>query len=313
MLDFRVLGPLEITRDGARVEVAGQRQRAVLALLLLNANRVVPTERLVDELWGEQPPRTAVTSLHNALSQLRKLLGGDALRTRPPGYVLHVEPERYDLARFERLLARAREAQGAERAQLLREALEEWRGPPLAELAYEAFAQSEVRRLEELRVAALEDRMDADLEAGRHSDLVPELETLVAAHPHRERLRGQLMRALYRSGRQANALQAYQDARRELAEGLGIDPGPALRQLHAAILRQAAGLEDTPAANGSRPAPASDHLGEVVEALVGGRLVVVLGTVAAGHAATLAERFRYPPGEAVEMSRVSQYAAVTRG
>src|SRR5215213_2626319 len=134
MLDFRVLGPLEVERDGVQLELAGQRQRAVLALLLLDANRVVPTERLVDELWGESPPRTAVTSLHNALSQLRKLLGPDVLDTRPPGYVLHVDPEHYDLARFESRLARAREAAADERAQLLRGALAEWRGPPLAEL-----------------------------------------------------------------------------------------------------------------------------------------------------------------------------------
>jgi DNA-binding SARP family transcriptional activator len=310
MLDFRVLGPLEIERDGVRLELTGQRQRAVLALLLLDANRVVPTERLVDELWGESPPRTAVTSLHNALVQLRKLLGSDVVETRPPGYVLRVDPEHYDLARFEGRLSRAREATADERAQLLRDALAEWRGPPLAEFAYEAFAQQEVRRLEELRISALEDRVDADLDAGRHAELVSELETLVAAHSNRERLRGQLMLALYRAGRQAEALQAYQDARRELAEELGIDPGPALRQLHAAILRQEAGLERLAASGEGTPL---DHLGEIAEALLAGRLVPVLGSGASGHAATLAERFRYPPGEAVELPRVSQYAAVTRG
>src|SRR3954447_4334835 len=313
MLEFRILGPLEIELDGIPLELSGQRQRAVLALLLLNANHVVPTERIVDELWGETPPRTAVTSLHNTLVQLRKLLGSDVVTTRPPGYVLRVDPEHYDLARFESRLARAREASADDRAQLLREALAEWRGAPLAELAYEPFAQSEVRRLEELRISALEDRVDADLEAGRHAALVPELEALVAAHSNRVRLRGQLMLALYRTGRQAEALQAYQDARRTLAEELGIDPGPALRQLHGAILRQEAGLDHAaaraPGGNGVR----HDHVAEVVDALVGGRLVPVLGSGAVGHAAKLAERFRYPAGEPIDLPRVSQYAAVTRG
>ena len=313
MVEFRILGPLEIRRNGAAIEVTGQRQRAVLALLLLNANHVVPTERLVDELWGENPPRTAVTSLQNAIVQLRKLLGPDVLQTRSPGYILRVDPDLYDLARFESLLGYAREAPPEERAQLLREALEEWRGVPLEELGYESFAQSEVRRLEELRIAALEDRLDADHEAGRHADLVPEVEALVAVHPHRERLRAQLMLALYRSGRQADALQAYQDARRALAEELGIDPGPALRQLHASILRQEAGLDRIESRSRGEAGAIPDDLGEVVEALLSGRLVPVLGSAAVGHAAKLAERFRYPAGEPVDLPRVSQYAAVTRG
>src|SRR3954453_11513854 len=264
MLEFRILGPLEIELDGVPLELSGQRQRAVLALLLLNANHVVPTERIVDELWGESPPKTAVTSLHNTLVQLRKLLGSDVVTTRPPGYVLRVDPEHYDLARFESRLGRAREASADDRAQLLREALAEWRAAPLAELAYEAFAQSEVRRLEELRISALEDRIDADLDTGRHGDLVPEVEALVAAHPHRERLRAQLMLALYRSGRQAEALQAYQDARRALAEELGIDPGPALRQLHASILRQEAGLDRIDSHRRGATGSIPDDLGEVV-------------------------------------------------
>src|SRR4051812_14528072 len=276
MLEFRILGPLEISRDGAAIEVGAQRQRAVLALLLLNANHVVPTERLVDELWGGNPPKTARTALHNALVHLRKLLGSDALERRPPGYLLRVDPGHFDLARFERLVVRAREAPAEERAELLREALAEWRGAPLAELAYESFAQSEVRRLEELRIAALEDRLDADLEAGRHADLVPEVEALVAVHPHRERLRAQLMLALYKSGRQADALQAYQDARRALAEELGIDPGPALRQLHASILRQEAGLDRIDGRRRAAAGSIPDDLGEVVDALLSGRLVPVL-------------------------------------
>src|SRR4051812_4947054 len=140
MLEFRILGPLEISRDGAAIEVGAQRQRAVLALLLLNANHVVPTERLVDEVWGENPPKTARTALHNALVHLRKLLGSDALERRPPGYLLRVDPDHFDLARFERLVVRAREAPAEERAELLREALAEWRGAPPPGVAHESFA-----------------------------------------------------------------------------------------------------------------------------------------------------------------------------
>jgi DNA-binding SARP family transcriptional activator len=286
----------------------------LLALLLLEANHVVPTDRVVDRLWGEQPPPTAVTSLHNAVSQLRKVLGADTLQTRAPGYVLRVDPERLDLARFERLLREARAAPAPDRARLLRDALALWRGAPLAEFAYEAFAQSEVRRLEELRLTALEDAIDAELEAGRAAEVVPELEALVAAEPHRERLRGQLMLALYRAGRQGDALQAYQDARRALADDLGIDPGPALRGLHGAILRQEPSLDLAPARAASvGSGPPGDHLADVAAALVGGRVVPVLGMDAEDLAIQLAERFRYPDGEPAELPRVSQFAAVTRG
>src|SRR4051812_20411541 len=193
MVEFRLLGPLEVSRDGETLPLAGQRQRAIVAVLLLAANRLVPTDRLVDALWGEQPPRTATVSLRNALVELRKLLGPDALETRAPGYVLHVDPQHVDLLRFEQALARARAAAApAERGALLREALAEWRGPPLPELPYVPFAQGEIRRLEELRFGATEERLDAALAAGRAAELVPELDALVAAEPHRERLRGQL-------------------------------------------------------------------------------------------------------------------------
>jgi DNA-binding SARP family transcriptional activator len=313
VLQIRILGPLEVERDGAPVEVTGGRQRAVLALLLLEANRVVPTERLVDRLWGEEPPPTAVTSLHNAISQLRKLLGAEALERRAPGYVLRVDPESLDLARFERLLREARSAPAADRSRLLQEALDVWRGPPLAEFAYDAFAQSEVRRLEELRLTALEDRIDADLEAGRAAEVVPEIESLVAAEPHRERLRGQLMLALYRSGRQGDALQAYQDARRALADDLGIDPGPTLRGLHGAILRQEPSLELRPTVAPVYTGPSPEHVSDVVAGLLDGRVVPVLGMDAEDIAIHLAERFRYPDGEPPDLPRVSQFAAVTRG
>ncbi|HEY3184402.1 MAG TPA: BTAD domain-containing putative transcriptional regulator [Gaiellaceae bacterium] len=313
MLEFRILGPLEVERDGTPVEITGGRQRAVLALLLLEANRVVPTERLVDRLWGEEPPPTAVTSLHNAVSQLRKLLGAETLETRAPGYVLRADPESLDLTRFERLLREARGAPAADRSRLLQEALDVWRGPPLAEFAYDAFAQSEVRRLEELRLTALEDRIDAELEAGRANEVVPELESLVAAEPHRERLRTQLMLALYRTGRQGDALQAYQDARRTLADDLGIDPGPALRGLHGAILRQEPSLDLRPTVMQASTGPSPDHVADVVAGLLGGRVVPVLGMDAEDIAIRLAERFRYPDDEPAELPRVSQFAAVTRG
>jgi DNA-binding SARP family transcriptional activator len=269
----------------------------------------VSTDRLVDALWGEQPPPTAPTSLRNAVSQLRKILGSDALETRDRGYTLRVADDRFDLVRFERLLREARDVPAPARGALLREALGEWRGRPLAELAFEPFLAGEIRRLEELRVSAQEDALEADLEAGLHNEIVVEIQTLVSEHPHRERLRGQLMTALYRSGRQAEALQAYQEARRALAEELGIEPSPALRQLHGALLRQEAGLSSN-ARRGSEVE--SDHLNEVVDAILAGRVVPVIA-LSPDFAPSLAERFRYPPGGVVETPRVSQYAAALRG
>lgn len=238
-MQYRVLGPLEV-RDGEEsLPLAGAKQRALLALLLLHANRVLSRDRLIDELWGGEPPATAVTSLQVYVSRLRKLLPAETLLTRPPGYVLEVEPEELDLRRFERLLAEGHEAldQGdPERAtRVLREALGLWRGPALGEFAYEPFAQAEIGRLEDLRLAAVEDRIEADLALDRHGDLIGELEALVAENPHRERLRGQLILALYRSGRQADALDAYQRARRALDE-LGIEPSVDLQQLEKGIL-----------------------------------------------------------------------------
>src|SRR6266540_3377960 len=230
---YRVLGPLEV-RDGEEsLPLAGAKQRALLALLLLHANRVLSRDRLIDELWGDQPPATAVQSLQVYVSRLRKLLPDGALATRPPGYLLEVDPEELDLRCFERLLAEGHDAlaQGdAERAaRVLHEALALWRGPALAEFAFEPFAQAEIGRLEDLRLAAVEERIEADLALGRHADLIGELEALIAENPHRERLRGQLMLALYRSGRQAEALEAYQHARRALVDELGIEPSEELQ------------------------------------------------------------------------------------
>src|SRR6266542_1288145 len=240
-MEYRVLGPLEV-RDGDRSRpLAGAKQRALLALLLVNANHVVSRDRLIDELWGDEPPETAVTSVQVYVSRLRKVLPAGTLLTRAPGYLLEVAPQDVDLLRFERLLADARKADPERASRLLREALELWRGSALAEFE-EPFAQVEGARIDDLRLAALEERIEADLSLGRHADLIGELETLVAQHPHRERLRGQLMVALYRSGRQAEALDAYRQARAALDE-LGIEPSAELRQLEKAILTQDRALE----------------------------------------------------------------------
>jgi DNA-binding SARP family transcriptional activator len=306
--EFRILGPLEVlAADGEPLVLGGQKQRAVLALLVLRANEVVSSEFLLDSVWGENPPRTATTSLHNTISALRKVLGAESLVTRPPGYQLAVAPDSIDLGRFERLVAEARSADAAERAARLREALALWRGEPLAEFAFEPFASPEVRRLEELRLAVIEDRIEADLATERYNELVPELEALVSRHPLRERLRGQLMVALYHSGRQADALAAYQDARRELVEGLGIDPSPQLQELNAQILRQ-----EVPRPRLAAAATDDTHFEEVAEALLAGRLVPVLGVDVGELADRLAERFDYPD-DVRELTRVAQFVTLTKG
>jgi DNA-binding SARP family transcriptional activator len=307
VFEFRLLGPLEAADETGAVLLGGLKQRAVLALLALDPGRVVSTDRLIDALWGEQPPRTASTSLQNFISQLRKTLGTNVLETRPPGYVLRVARDQTDLGRFEQLVERARGLAAAERAEALRDALALWRGPPLADFRYETWAEPEIERLEELRLGALEDRLDAELEAGGGADLVAELESLVQAHPLRERLRAQLMLALYRAGRQADALAVYQETRRRLVDELGIDPSPQLQELHGSILRQETGLEVVRSRG-----PAEDHLRDVVETMFGGRLVPVLGTDVAELAKRLTERFEYPDGNG-GLPRIAQYVAVMRG
>ena len=250
---FRLLGPVEVSDGDRPVRLGEGKQRAVLVLLLLHRNEAVSSDRLIDALWGEAPPATAAKVLQNHVGQLRRALDdreGQRLQTRGRGYVLQVQDGELDVDRFDRLaeegaqaLARERPADAAAR---LREALALWRGSPLADVAYEAFAQPEIARLEERHVAALEQRIDADLALGRHADVVAELEGLVAQHPLRERLRAQLMVALYRCGRQADALEAYGEARRVLLDELGVEPGPALRELQAAILRQDPELAPAP-------------------------------------------------------------------
>jgi DNA-binding SARP family transcriptional activator len=253
-MEFRILGPLEVWDGERELSVSGPKPRALLAALLLHANEVVSADRLVDDVWGEGSPEDAAGVLRVNVSRLRKALPQDVLRTRSPGYLIEIGPDELDLHRFERLLDEGRSllARGlaAEASRRLRDALSLWRGPALADFAYESFAQAAIARLEEIRLAAVELAIDADLVLGRHDELVGELEALVADHPLRERLRGYLMTALYRSGRQAEALDAYRDARRTFVDGLGIDPSPALQELERAILRQDPSLDvDAPAAS----------------------------------------------------------------
>jgi DNA-binding SARP family transcriptional activator len=236
-VEFRILGPVEVVEHGRVLPLGGSRQRALLALLLTRANEVVSADRLIDELWPAEPPQNAANALQYHVSQLRKSLGADAIVTQPPGYVLRVGPNELDLLRFERLVSEAARAAPDAASELLREALALWRGSPLADVADEPFAQTEISRLEELRVRAQELRLEADLGRGRHADVVGEVEALVREHPLRERPRAVLMRALYGAGRHAEALEAYRDARRTFVEELGIEPSPALQELERAMLR----------------------------------------------------------------------------
>ena len=241
----RLLGPIEAERDGVAAGLGGPKPRALLSVLALDLGRVVSVDRLVDALWPGDAPDTAPHAVQVYVSQLRKALG-PVIATRPPGYVLELDPDDVDVHRFARLSEEGRVAlqaddpESAETA--LREALALWRGPALADFLYEPFAQTEIARLEELRTVVVEERIEADLALGRHAELVSELEALVQAQPHRERPRAQLMLALYRSGRQADALGAYRSARDTLVDELGIEPGPELKELEAAILRQDASL-----------------------------------------------------------------------
>jgi YVTN family beta-propeller protein len=249
-MEFAVLGPVAARREGRELPLGGPKQRALLAMLLLRANEVVSRDRLIDGLWGERPPPTAAHTLDTYIARLRKTLGDGRVSRRAPGYVLHVEPGELDLERFETLYERGREelaqGQAAAAAETLRSALGLWRGPALADVLYEPFARDEPERLEELRALALEERIEADLALGRSAELVTELERVVREHPLRERPLAQLMRALYRAGRQAEALAAFERGRRRLADELGLDPGPELRDLQRKILEHDPSLEATP-------------------------------------------------------------------
>ena len=267
-MEFRILGPLEVRSEGRELSLGGAKQRALLAVLLLHANEVVSTDRLVDELWGDRPPATASKAVQVYVSQLRKSLRArhgqgeeePILVTRSPGYMIRVAAGQLDADCFEELVDQGRQELAARRArraaQVLLEALALWRGPALADFASDGFAQSEIARLEEARISAVEERIEADLALGRHSELVGELESLVAAHPLRERFRGQLMLALYRCGRQAEALETYREARRLLVDELGLEPSQALQRLEKAILVQDPALAVEPLADNDDVPPA---------------------------------------------------------
>ena len=265
-MDFHVLGPLEVRGERGVVHLGGPKPRAVLAVLLLHANEPVSADRLIEAVWGEEESPTSRKSLQVCVSRLRKALGDPAiLATKGTSYVVRVAPGELDAGRFDRLVDAGRRAladgHAEEAAATLREALELWRGAPLADLSLESFAATDVARLEEHWLAALEARVEADLASGRHAALAGELQQLLAEHPNREAFLGHLMLALYRSGRQVEALETYRKARQTLVDEIGVEPGPGLRRLHEAILRQDPTLDHPPVLDAlpreRHPAPAS--------------------------------------------------------
>lgn len=296
-MEYRILGPLEVWAEGRQIRLAGSRQRALLALLLINANEVVSSDRLIEELWESKPPDSGTKALRVRISQLRKLLPDDVVETRPPGYLLRVERDEFDLHRFEQLAEDGRRAldagDAAGAATLLRQALALWRGPALADFSYQGFAQAVSFRLEEMRLVALELRVDADLLLARHTAVIVELEQLVRMQPLREHPRGQLMLALYRSGRQVEALEVYQNARRILVDDLGIDPSPALQELERRILLQDPALDLPDAA----PIAPSDRAERSI-------LVAARHETEAGSLLPLAERLARRSSRALVLVRV---------
>jgi DNA-binding SARP family transcriptional activator len=253
-MEFRILGPLDVEDNGRPIALGGPKQRTLLALLLLAPNSALSVDRLVDGLWPGEPPSAAPNALQYHVSRLRKALGdGAAIVTHEPGYMIRIDPEHLDLLRFERLVAEAESAEPDRASHLLAEALALWRGEPLPELADDVLSQAEIQRLEAARLSVQERRIEADLELGRHAQLVPELEALVRAHPLHEGLVGGLMRALYGAGRQADALDVYRTTRQTFDTELGIEPSRFLRDLERAILRQDPELSlEPPPSHGSR-------------------------------------------------------------
>ncbi|HEV2785501.1 MAG TPA: BTAD domain-containing putative transcriptional regulator, partial [Solirubrobacteraceae bacterium] len=304
MVRYAILGPVELREGERRVPPGGPRQVRLLALLLVNANRALSKDQLIDALWGDVDPAGAVKRLQVTIVRLRRTIDGAAgqrdgrLRTVAGGYLLAVQPGELDADVFERGVEegrRALERGDPQRARdMLREALALWRGPALADVAFEEFALVEIRRLEELRLAALEARVDADLQLGEHGGLIGELESLMSAHPGRERFAGQLMRALYRCGRQGDALEVFARTRTYLSDELGLDPGPALKALQRAILEQSPSLEVERAAPAVELAPPARGAFPLPPPLVGdgemfvgraaevGRLAGVYAEVAGG-------------------------------
>jgi ABC-type transport system substrate-binding protein/DNA-binding SARP family transcriptional activator len=296
-VEFAILGAVEARDDARALPLGGGKQRAVFAFLLLHANEVVSRDRLIDAVWGDRPPPSVHQSLDSYVSRLRRALGSDRLVRRARGYVLLVEPGEVDLERFEQLLQAARDAvaagDDASASSHLRAGLALWRGPALADLLYEPFAAAEAERLEGRRLGALEERIDADLASGAGPDLVPELEALVREHPLQERLLGQLMIALYRAGRHADALSALQAARHRLANDLGLEPGPQLRELERRILQHDPGLE-------VQSKPVLPRKQKRSRALVGAAAVVVVAAGTLGG--ILATRGGERPGAGAEQS-----------
>jgi predicted ATPase/DNA-binding SARP family transcriptional activator len=318
-VEFRVLGRLEVEADGVDLTPVRPKQVTVLGLLLVRAGAVVSVDELVDALWGERPPETAHTALYGHISALRKRLGAERIETHPPGYLLRLGSEdEVDVRCFERMTADAYANGPLERAEQLREALALFRGEPLADFSFDSFARSEAQRLEELRLAALEERIEADLQLGRLAETLSELESLVVEHPLRERLYGQLMVALYRAGRQAEALQVFGEARRVLVDELGIEPSLALRRLERRILNQDAELA-APDVFAPVPRPAGASPSGIVTFLFarGADSLELVRTVVGQHGGTELEaaerlvlvsfaRARDAVGAAVGIERVTQ-------
>ena len=314
-MEVRILGALEVVGPDGHVALTAPKQRALITFLALHAGEVVSTDRLIDGLWDE-PPKSAKESLENVVGRLRHVFGADVIATRPGGYALGWPSEQVDAVRFERLLARARAvAETSDQRALLSDALALWRGPALADLVFEPFVGSDARRLDELRLEALERRIAVDLEHGLAGELVAELDALVREHPLHEGLRESLMIALYRGGRQAEALEAFHDGRRIANERLGIAPGQRLQEAYRLVLRQ----ELDPGQPAARRDP--DHAEAVVDALLAGGLVVALGPATNGNgdrqdqalSEQLARRFSRPADRAGDLSRVCEYVALTHG
>lgn len=304
-VEYRILGPLEVSVDGIPLPLGGRRQRAVLAVLLLEAGTIVSTARLIDEVWPEGAPETAENVVHGYVSQLRKAVGRDAIETRDPGYLVRADPDAVDLHRFEQLAADGArllaDGQADDAASLFREALELWRGAALGDLVTEGVLAPPASRLDELRLAVLERRIEADLACGRDAELVPELDALVAAEPLRERAWELLMLALYRSGRQADALAAYRNARATLLDQLGLEPSPTLRQLERRILEH-----DRELAGSSGAAPQDGAPRRCV-------LAWALELEAADFVTQIAESIAYGPGSELVLATTVRDAANLAG
>jgi DNA-binding SARP family transcriptional activator len=306
---YLLLGPVVALVEGRAVELGGPRQRGVLVVLLTEAGSLVPASRIIDAVWGDEPPASVANLVQRSVSQLRKAVGHDAIETRGAGYMARVEPDGLDLHVFERLAGAGSVALGdghfEEAAGVLREALGLWRGAALADLADQPFLEYEAARLEEMRLLVLERALEADLACGRHADALAEAEGLVHAHPLRERPRELVMRALYGAGRQAEALEVYRRARATFVEELGIEPGPALHELEQAILRQDQSLAPQDATAAAPPRSGGDRLRTL--------LVAPLGAAGPEGLIALAERLaRQPPREIVLAETVTDGSELAR-